>query len=64
MVTILRPRHRQPGESDIESGKLPDDVAARPGQQDAPEGPGAELGVDENTDGTGSAPGEGPNPTA
>jgi hypothetical protein len=63
MVTILRPRHRRPSESGIASGKLPGDAGEESGQPDAPAESGAELSVDEDTEGTGSAPGEGPNPT-
>ncbi|HSD38473.1 MAG TPA: hypothetical protein VLC92_13255 [Rhodocyclaceae bacterium] len=64
MVTILRPRKRRPSESDIASGTLPDDAAGGAEQADAPVESGVELSVDESTKGTGSAPGEGPNPTA
>jgi hypothetical protein len=64
MVTILRPRHRRPNESDITSGNLPDGASEVPEQTHSPEESGVELSVDESTEGTASAPGEGPNPTA
>ncbi|MDB5800839.1 MAG: hypothetical protein JWL63_1778 [Rhodocyclales bacterium] len=70
MVTILKPLHRKSRESqlDITSENLPgnEQLSEKEGQESesGQEPKGVELGRDDSTGGTGSAPGEGPNPTA
>ena len=65
MVTMLKPRRRKPEDTpaDISSENLPanPDVAA---DRDTGAIKGIELDADDDAGGTGSAPGEGPNPTA
>jgi hypothetical protein len=67
MVTILKPlRHRPDNGPEISSENLPgnEELAEKGGTEHDKVPKGIELDEGDTSAGTGSAPGEGPNPTA